>query len=248
MCPAHRAEVLDDVKRRLAHKAPCRVISTQIVEAGVDLDFPVVLRELAGLDSIAQAAGRCNREGTLQTPGRVLVFEPAEGLAQLFRQNAQATQTVARQSGKDLLGLEAVNAYFRELYWSKGPEALDRRQFLQRLTHGTGESLYFPFREVGAEFRLISDRSVSVFVPWCKEGRALGRQLPYAASSRMLLRKAQRFMVSVHEHTLDGLGRAGAVTPLLEGLYMLANEDIYRRDVGLDWANPYHRDVESNIV
>jgi CRISPR-associated endonuclease/helicase Cas3 len=129
MCPAHRAEVVAEIRRRLLAGEPCRVVSTQVIEAGVDVDFPAVYRAAAGLDSIAQAAGRCNREGLLATEdgqprlGRVFVFDydakayptdPSIGrAANCFRQ-------IAPDHLSDLLSPQAVENYFRLHYWQQG--------------------------------------------------------------------------------------------------------------------------------
>ena len=97
MCPAHRKEILKKIRWTLQKGDLCRVVSTQLIEAGVDIDFPVVFRSIAGIDSIAQAAGRCNREGLLQGIGQVFIFTPDSGLPPgYFRQMAQTAQEVMR--------------------------------------------------------------------------------------------------------------------------------------------------------
>ena len=131
MCAAHRADVVAKVRRRLrpGSKRPCRVISTQVIEAGVDLDFPSVFRAEAGLDSIAQAAGRCNREGLLTDHagnprlGRVVVFDydsKKYPTATLIARAAAHFREVAPDHLADLLAPDAIEAYFRLHYWQQG--------------------------------------------------------------------------------------------------------------------------------
>ncbi len=120
MCPAHRTTILKKIRQTLKIGEPCRVVSTQLIEAGVDIDFPVVFRSIAGIDSIAQAAGRCNREGLLPGMGQVFIFTPEFGLPPgYFRQTAQTAQEVMRHH-QDPLSLKAVEEYFQTLYWLKG--------------------------------------------------------------------------------------------------------------------------------
>jgi CRISPR-associated endonuclease/helicase Cas3 len=112
MCPAHRNQVLNRIREELREELPCRVISTQLIEAGVDIDFPIVFRSAAGIDSLAQAAGRCNREGKIEDGGRVFVFIPEEGLpAGHFRQAAETAEMVLRHH-RDPLSISAVEEYF----------------------------------------------------------------------------------------------------------------------------------------
>lgn len=144
MCPRHRRQVLAEVREDLRQKKPVRLVSTSLIEAGVDVDFPEVWRAAAGLSSIAQAAGRCNREGKLDAPGRTVVFESldphqpeqpdeAEGgtrspKLRMLRSMIpfwQATRTI-RRKGLDPLSLEGVHLYFKELYFNQGYAALDR--------------------------------------------------------------------------------------------------------------------------
>ncbi len=120
MCGAHRSRRIAEIKSRLAAGQPTRVISTQLVEAGVDLDFPVVYRAMAGLDSIAQAAGRCNREGLLAR-GTVVVFTPpTQPPAGVLRHAAEVGERLLAQETADPLAPERFTAFFRELYWLQG--------------------------------------------------------------------------------------------------------------------------------
>ncbi|MCX7888016.1 MAG: CRISPR-associated endonuclease Cas3'', partial [Verrucomicrobiae bacterium] len=181
MCPAHRSLVLRRIRRALERGAPCRVISTQLIEAGVDIDFPVVYRSLAGLDSIAQAAGRCNREGKLPERGQVFVFEPEDNIpAGFLRQTAQTAQGVIRRFAGDFMTLAAVEEYFRDLYWMQG-DRLDAENILGMLStdlmHGN-----FPFRDVAEAFQIIRDGMQPVIIPWNKKARALIASLSFVES------------------------------------------------------------------
>ena len=130
MCGAHRRTVLKMIRERLNRKLPCRVVSTQLVEAGVDLDFPVVYRAEAGFDSIAQAAGRCNREGLLAL-GLTYVFEAEEKPpAGLLRAAAEAGKELPRISRS--LAPEAIEAYFRLFYWTQ-KDGWDKHKVMEKM-------------------------------------------------------------------------------------------------------------------
>ena len=120
MCPAHRRAVLARVRRRLVGELPVRLVSTSLIEAGVDISFPEVWRAMAGLDSVAQAAGRCNREGTMAGLGRTVVFEPAEHTPPREVKLLAEIAAGVLDRFEDPLALAAVQDYFRQLYWTRG--------------------------------------------------------------------------------------------------------------------------------
>ena len=199
MCPAHRAEVLKQIRLCLDAGKECLVISTQLVEAGVDLDFPAVYRSMAGLDSLAQAAGRCNRNGRLER-GRVCVFTSEHQRAErYFRETAQcAGQVIAGR--EDVFELAAVEQYFRLYYWNQQAR-WDAKHIMERfcLTSNRNLPLQFGFATVAHDFRLIDEGGqYSVVVPWDQAGRQLCETLRNL-SSREVLRKAQRYIVQVRE-------------------------------------------------
>lgn len=118
MCPIHRLERLAEIKARLLASEPCRVISTQVIEAGVDVDFPIVYRALCGLDSLAQAAGRCNREGRLAA-GQVIFFKPDEPVINALKGAADACEQVLPDYISDPLSPAAIEHFFRQYYWAR---------------------------------------------------------------------------------------------------------------------------------
>lgn len=246
MCPAHRTQVLETIKKRLADGLPCRVISTQLIEAGVDVDFPAVYRELAGADSIAQAAGRCNREGRLNR-GKVYVFETPDGAPKMFRQQTQATRSVVRSRGDDVLSLESIREYFQELYWVKGEDALDKDRILDSLTPGL-EHVNFPFREIGETFRLIDQATTPVLIPFDDDCKKLADVLKNGKPSRNQFRKMQKYTVSLYPHEFTALCDAGAVEKVNDFIAVLTNPDLYKDTVGLAMDNPYYRNPETTIT
>ena len=231
MYPEHRRRVLDEIRTRLKAGEVCRVISTSLVEAGVDLDFPVVYRAMAGLDSIAQAAGRCNREGRMNAfgeLGQVYVYEPEKPprMPWLKRCQSRAAETLRSLPGADPLGLEAMRRYFELLY---DIQELDKKEILPRLNRLTRD-LYFPFREVAEEFRFIEDDSIGVIIPIEPEAQELVRELRYTEFPRTTLRKLQQYCVAVRAREFAALN----AVEMVRGEYpVLNNPAAYRESVGL---------------
>ncbi len=243
MCPAHRSEVLDTIRSLLKKGKTCRVISTQLIEAGVDIDFPIVYRALAGIDSIAQSAGRCNREGILPENGKVFVFMPENSAPPGFlRQSVEEAQGILRRH-KDILSLDAVYEYFKNMYW-RNADMLDKHKIMEKFAESV-KACDFPFKSVSEQFKVIDNGMQTVIIPYNEKARKLIASLR-ASDSREIARKLQRYCVQVYPDVIIKLGRA-ALEPVQERYYILINGDLYKEDIGLDWDNPYFRKIEGNI-
>ena len=209
MCPDHRIRVLDTVRQRLRNNAPTLLISTQLIEAGVDVDFPAVFRELAPLDAIIQAAGRCNREGLLNTtpgaPGGIInIFSLTDGTLPLdnYHKNATAQLRASVEAGTppDLTDPDAVAKCQSELLIAHAAAANDVITDLR---------IRRDFPQVCEKYRLVEDNSVSLSIenyPFCAdEVRDLTTRLPQVAARRRL----SRFSVNVFKYEADVLAKQG---------------------------------------
>jgi CRISPR-associated endonuclease/helicase Cas3 len=240
MCAAHRTACIAGIRERLAARRsgnddrPLRVVSTSLVEAGVDLDFPTVYRALAGLDAIAQAAGRCNREGRLERPGIVHVFVPPDapppGQA---RQGAQTTQElIATGLVSDLLAPETFRRYFDHFYGKDANGRFDTEGILSLQTPERAA-----LRTAADRFRLIDDGSEAVIVSYVPADQATSPVHAWLGSlakdgkSTWARRKLQRFTVNVPSRTLDAMIAQRDVVEVA-GLW-LAQDNRYDPSFGL---------------
>jgi len=228
--PVHREQVLEEIRARLKDGKPCRVISTSLVEAGVDLDFPCVYREINGLDSIVQAAGRCNREGRKSAEESVVHVFSLEKLAQSAQLAAEITKNVARSFAEDLASPEAICRYFEELYDLSGKNRLDKKDIM-------GQSGKFAFANIADDVRLIEDRTKPIFIPQTEEGQALLARLEQGERSRSLMRKVGRYIVTVYtgyaEAPFEQLAAQGKIRMLDENLAVLVDMAVYDSEKGL---------------
>jgi CRISPR-associated endonuclease/helicase Cas3 len=242
MCPMHRSAVLAKVKLALEDHRTCRLVSTQLVEAGVDIDFPVVYRALGGLDSIAQAAGRCNREGKLDK-GHVIVFRaptnPPRGTA---TKGLQSAESMLRQQGGTLnLDHPSVfEEYFRILYFSQYRDAAGIQVERGKLE----------FANVEHKFKLIEDGfSHPIVVPY--EGSDARVAAVYRdGPSRENLRALQPFLINVYDADLERLFKAGAVDSVADVVNLLSprfKKRLYSTQFGLVIQDPILPDAEADI-
>ncbi|MDO4804282.1 MAG: CRISPR-associated helicase Cas3' [Lachnospiraceae bacterium] len=204
MTPEHRKRVIRDIRERLKEGEICRVVSTSLIEAGVDLDFPVVYRSMAGLDSIIQAGGRCNREGRIPGGGTVYVFEPEAKyrIPDVMKRPAELTKWVVANSD-DLAKPEMIEGYFAKLYGFDENlyGAMDQKEIISGLQEGTRHK-DMRFEKVAHDFHFISDQGVRIiFIPNNEESRRMAEliKMEKAGIERGLFRKISKYCVNVYE-------------------------------------------------
>lgn len=255
MCAEHRSQMLTEIRERLKAGQACRLVATSLIEAGVDVDFPAVYRAEAGLDSIAQAAGRCNREGlrTLEDSS-VFVFQstkwkaPSE-LAQL----AAPMRSIMRLHEGDVLAPDALKKYFSQVYYAKGAE-LDKHKILQSIS--STEQCDFSFQTIASQFRMIDSHMLPIIVPFddvANENLELLRKLPEHMSVGKIAQKLQRYVVQVPERAFIQLLKVGAVAvvapeKLGNQFYELIAQSLYSRIAGLNFSDPIAMNAEASVL
>ena len=232
LCAADRRRQLAEIRQRLREGLSCRVVSTSLIEAGVDVDFPAAYREQCGLDSILQTAGRCNREGRRSAEESLVYRFKLEGcgVPQMLRQNVHAMQYAAGCTAA-LDSPEAVRAYFKELYFARGEAALDTSGILDALRKGISGCI-FPFAQVAEQFHLIEAPTRTVYLP-VGEGKALCEQLRSGTVSRALYRKLGAYSVACYAQQFQALDAAGALEMLPNGSAILTDSTLYDAKTGL---------------
>ncbi len=240
LCGEHRSAIINDIKVALQDNRPIRVISTQLVEAGVDIDFPVVYRAMAGFDSIAQAAGRCNREGALEhdgkkIKGKVVVFTPPNQAPPGFlRKGADAGAETMRvdPEGCQNLRTDIFQRYF-QLFYDNGITSFDKKNIHSLLVKGATLQ-EFQFRTAAREFKLIDDQNQVAVVVWHEgekvSGQELIGQLKRYGPSRRLFRKLQRFTVTIPEHKFTEI--KDSMLEEIHGLWCQAVDYAYDETLG----------------
>jgi CRISPR-associated endonuclease/helicase Cas3 len=243
MCPSHRSAHLAEVRQRLKQGQPCRLVSTQLIEAGVDVDFPLVYRCLGGLDSLAQAAGRCNREGgLLPNLGEMVIFraetQPPTGIP---RHGLCVVEEMLRELGGaiDLDDPSMHELYFRKLYFrcEKDPAGI------QTLRQG------LCFAGVAQKFRLIEEATEPIVVPFGKAEERLDA-LRREGSGRLQRRALQPYVVNLRRRTVSELLKAGAIEAVADGVNALtpAFHYLYHPRFGLIANDDPQPDSRSLVV
>ncbi len=261
----HRSVALAQIRDDLKAGRPCRLVATSLIEAGVDVDFPTVLRAEAGLDSVAQAAGRCNREGRHPTDAsEVLVFAPVQWQPpQELKVFTEVFREVERAHRDDLLAMDALHAYFKALYRRLGDELLDNTAILTQLRAAGLDDL--PFDTLAQKFKVIQTNMRPLIVPYAPytadksaaerevaDVNEVLRQLEHAERIGVAgaARRLQPWLVQVPEQAYKALWQASAIAPIAPDRYgeqfmRLCNPRLYDARFGLHWEDPQFLDPES---
>ncbi len=224
MCPVHRETVLEQIKARLNDGLNCRVIATQLVEAGVDIDFPIVIRVLAGFDSIAQSAGRCNREGKLEQ-GQVFIYKATEKPPKGILQTAQNIAECLLKTQKDFNNQpEDFINYFKSLYSISE---------LDCCGINTSRSQW-NFEDTATKFKLIEENTISVIVLYDekiqKQFNNFHQKQPQLSNLQKII-ELKKLKKSLQRYTVNIYPSEKINKTILDKLY--ANSDFYDENLGL---------------
>lgn len=232
MPPMMRRWTLRAICRRLKQGLPCRVAATSLIEAGVDVDFPTVYRAEAGLDSIIQAAGRCNREGKRPLEESIVyIYQPEGRVPPRIQPNVSIYKNEIQPNFVDSASPEAIQAYFDALHMLKG-DRLDKKKVVEAFEKGRDGGM-LPFAKVSEEFHLIDEDTKAIFIPLGQRAERLAKQLRSGLCSRGWMRKAGRYMVHVYEPHFQELYRAHDIEMITDGLAILTNLRLYDLGTGL---------------
>mgnify|MGYP000175843249 CR=1 FL=1 len=238
MCPAHLHETIGKIKTLLKDESQpiVRVIATQLVEAGVDIDFPVVFRQEAGLDSVLQAAGRCNREGR-SAMGHTFVFSLAAEKRKLFGSMADSNNArLNLPEDSDWFAPSTMKAYFCQLYSRK--QTFDEKD----IKHWLYKPTELCFETASKEFHLIDDTSINVIINW-ENSMELIEQLKESGCTYSLVKQLAKFTVGIRSYDFKQLKGYGLVEEILEGIYVLADRSQYNKTTGLSLDNHWLEEV-----
>ena len=234
MCATHIQESIEEIRRQLKNPEAkiIRVVSTQLVEAGVDIDFPVVYRQEAGLDSILQAAGRCNREGKLDK-GDVYVFKLERHVPRGFISDANEAR-ICLGPDNDWFAPDVMSRYFKHLYARYN--SFDKKDIVSDLHQTSSRESTINFKKASENFRLIENEGVNVVVNF-KDSLDLIEQIKVSGYSYKRSKKLSKFIVNIHKTDFQKLKEGGLVEEFLEGLYVVPDREQYDTKIGLITEN-----------
>lgn len=233
MCGAHRSAVIRSIRLRLQKNLPTRVISTQLIEAGVDIDFPVVYRALAGLDSIAQAAGRCNREGIINKSGRLgevhVFMAPKPAPRGLLRKGEDTTCEMF----EGIINPDQPDAFLRyfHLFYSRINDT--GSDFRELLTKDVNPNLFVQFRTAAERFKLIDDQAQQPVIVRYGDSDQYINRLRHAGPCREITRALQRFSVNIPVRTAEAMRSDGRMEEIAPGILVQCKLKIYDENFGL---------------
>lgn len=226
MTPFDRSETIAAIRNDLKSGEKITVVSTSLVEAGVDLDFETVFRQLAGLDSILQSGGRCNREGRREV-GDVYVFETDGSMSGDLKIRANITESLLCEFD-NIASTECIETYYNRLF-----DFYKDRIEQNSIAKDCKGIDNIPFRKYAEDFDFIRDDTVGVVIDNCKESAELVNKLKYGDHS--VKRKLQRYTVALKRHTeFEKAFSIGIVDDFGTGVYILTNPSYYNKETGLD--------------
>lgn len=234
MYPKHRRRILETIRKLVKNGERCILISTSLVEAGVDLDFRAVYRQLAGVDSMIQAAGRCNREGKQDAKDSfayIFQFEEKEYVPGQQLQIDVSKMMLSEE--EDISSLHGIEKYFEALYHFRG-ESLDKKKILEEFK---GKRYKYNYAKVAQEFKLIEENTLTVFVSREEEAEELLRQIECQGYTKSGMRKAGQYCVQLYENDIEKLQGAGMLRPIsedIEDFYELVDSGQYSEEMGLN--------------
>lgn len=232
MYPVHRKAVLKKIRAKLKAGEKCILIATSLVEAGVDLDFQNVYRQLAGIDSVIQAAGRCNREGKRAIEeSHTYIFQMEDEVKVPGQEQQIDTAKQIIRKFNDISMPEAIQEYFARLYGFKG-EGLDKKKILERFKKGR-----FPFATVGKEVKLIEQDTKTIFIAREERAKEILEEIRYKGATKALMREAGQYCVDVYDNIFQKIYAAGMLMEVSEELkdefFLLQDTDNYSEETGL---------------
>ncbi len=226
MTPKHRSDVIEKIRTCLKNEEQVTVVSTSLIEAGVDLDFEAVFREAAGLDSILQSGGRCNREGRNES-GSVYIFDTGEKMKGEFEIRTEIVRELLEE-GYDISSDAAVREYYERLFKNYYDSIEDNTIYTAGM-----EFDRIPFRKYAEDFRFISEETVSVVINNCDEANKALQKI--RSGGLKYKRELQQYSVSLRiRDEFKTAAEKGTISELSDGVYVLGNNDYYNPETGLD--------------
>lgn len=231
LCPVDRKAKFAEIRERLRTGERCRVIATSLLEAGVDLDFPQVYRQEAGLDSLIQAAGRCNREGKRPVEEQMVYsFRLEDEESKYATQNISALRETWRRF-QEIDEPEAISFYFQYFRRLIGRENLDQKEIVKAWDKGIGGSC-FPFATISEKIHLIEEMTRTVYIP-LEEASELLKQAETGDADRNTYRKLGQYSVNVYENHFEELWKTGCLEEISKEVFVLRDVNQYSRETGL---------------
>lgn len=233
MYPAHRQQVLDEIRKRLDENKPCRVVSTSLVEAGVDIDFPTVYRAISGIDSILQAGGRCNRENKWNSAESVVHIFNTDEVLSYQQTNTDAAMAVIKKYCDKIYLPEAIKMYFDDLYYyrdiDKTHKVFDKKDIIHCLTN-------LEFETVSQRFKMIENDTKALYI-CTDENKEEINQLRNGNYTKELFRSLQKYVVNLYERDFNKLNEVCAIEYVDNSFYILADNKYYSSKSGITFPD-----------